>query len=155
MTLIRMLDIHEEIPLVLLLLADPNEEKIYEYIRKGVCFVLEINTAEKTRIIGASVIVELENGTFEITNIAIDAPFQGKGYGRLLINHILNYIKQKEAKNLIIATANSSLMQLGFYQRCGFRMDHIEKDYFLEHYPEPMYENGIQSCDRIVLSMQL
>lgn len=148
---IRILDIHEDIPLAILLLADPNEEEIYEYIRKGICFVIEIPTSSGPKIIGASVLVMSKRYHYEITNIAIDEHYQSQGYGKYLITHISEYVKEQKGSELMIGTANSSIMQLAFYQRYGFRMSYIEQGFFAKRYPEILYENGIPCRDRVVL----
>lgn len=41
------------------------------------------------------------------------------------------------------------------YQRCGFSIESIEKDYFVRHYPDPIYENGIECRDMVRLRMEL
>jgi hypothetical protein len=53
-----------------------------------------------------------------------------------------------------VGTANSSIGNLAFYQRVGFRMDHVRKDYF-SYYREPRYENGIQIRDLLVFRREL
>ena len=40
------------------------------------------------------------------------------------------------------------------YQKVGFRMDHVRKDYFW-YYREPIYENGIQIRDMLVFRYDL
>ena len=40
-------------------------------------------------------------------------------------------------------------------QRCGFSIESIEKDYFVRHYPEPIYENEIECRDMVRLRMEL
>jgi hypothetical protein len=45
--------------------------------------------------------------------------------------------------------------QLTFYQRAGFRVVAVEPDYFLQHYPEPLFENGLQHRDRLRLALAL
>lgn len=56
---------------------------------------------------------------------------------------------------LVVGTGNSSFDQLALYQKCGFRMKGIIEDYFIEHYEEPIFENGIQCRDMIRLSLKI
>ena len=44
--------------------------------------------------------------------------------------------------------------QLAWYQREGFRVFAIERDFFLENYPEPIYEQGIQLKDMLRLVVE-
>jgi hypothetical protein len=36
-----------------------------------------------------------------------------------------------------------------------FRVVAVEPDYFLQHYPEPLFENGLQHRDRLRLALEL
>ncbi len=58
-------------------------------------------------------------------------------------------------KTLEVCTGNSSIGQLALYQKCGFRMSGIERDFFIKHYHEPIFENGIQCRDRVRLTQEL
>jgi len=40
-------------------------------------------------------------------------------------------------------------------QHAGFRVVAVEPDYFLQHYPEPLFENGLQHRDRLRLALEL
>ncbi|MBB3060531.1 hypothetical protein [Microbulbifer rhizosphaerae] len=44
--------------------------------------------------------------------------------------------------------------QLTFYQRQGFRVERIDKNFFLKSYPEPIVENGIQHGDMLRLTFE-
>ncbi|MDA3948255.1 MAG: hypothetical protein PF508_03430 [Spirochaeta sp.] len=45
--------------------------------------------------------------------------------------------------------------QLAFYQRHGFRVTSIDHDFFVNNYPEPIFEDGIQLFDLLRLTLQL
>jgi len=51
---------------------------------------------------------------------------------------------------VLVGTANSSLENIAFYQKCGFRMDHVRRDYFVYVQP-PVIQNGIVMRDMLVL----
>ncbi|WP_308364978.1 MULTISPECIES: hypothetical protein [unclassified Microbulbifer] len=44
--------------------------------------------------------------------------------------------------------------QLTIYQRQGFRVERIDKNFFLKNYPEPIVENGIQHRDMLRLTLE-
>lgn len=46
-------------------------------------------------------------------------------------------------------------MILHFYERCGFVKSHIAKDFFVENYDHPIYENGQQLIDMVYLKRDL
>ena len=50
---------------------------------------------------------------------------------------------------------NISTMQFALYQKMGFEIQEIWKNYFVNNYPEAIFEHGIQCKDMIRLSMDL
>ena len=69
--------------LSLLLLADEQEDMIERYIEKGTMYVLDDNGIKSECII-----TDEGNDILEIKNIATDPDYQGKGYGKALIDFI-------------------------------------------------------------------
>jgi hypothetical protein len=62
-------------------------------------------------------------------------------------------VKESGAKQLVVGTGTFGY-QLTFYQRQGFRVESINKDFFLENYTEPVIENGIQHKDMFRLILE-
>ena len=135
----------------LLLLADPSTEVVNGYLKKGDCFVLKKGAVT----VGIMILIPTRTETIEIINIAVSEKEQGKGYGKYLLGFAIDYDKKEEYKTIEIGTGNSSLMQLGLYQKCGFRITSVDKDFFLRNYNEEIYENGIQCMDMIRLTQNL
>ncbi|WP_080846129.1 GNAT family N-acetyltransferase [Cytobacillus gottheilii] len=148
---IRELSKKENAPLDLLLLADPSEEMVLTYLHRGSCFLAEIDD----EIMGEYVLLETGPQTAEIVNIAVAAEQQGKGIGKKLVTHAISKAKELGYHHLEIGTGNSSIHQLLLYQKCGFRINRIEHNYFINHYKEEIIENGIRCSDKIVLAMEL
>jgi len=63
--------------------------------------------------------------------------------------------KTKGYKTIEIGTGNSSLGQLALYQKCGFRIVGVDRDFFVRHYQDEIFENGIQCRDMVRLSQDL
>ncbi|RDY27348.1 GNAT family N-acetyltransferase, partial [Romboutsia weinsteinii] len=135
----------------LLLLADPSIEIINEYIHRGECFIACIDN----KIVGVYVIVKTRPLTLELINIAVDESYQGRGIGKKLISSAIDYARKENAKILEVGTGNSSIYQLALYQKCGFRIVGIDKDFFIKHYEEKITENGIRCVDMVRLSIDL
>jgi len=135
----------------LLLLADPSEKLVREYCQNGYIFSMN----EDNELIGIMVLLPIGEESIEIKNIAVDESYQGNGYGKQLLNHGIEFAKQNEYKRIRIGTGNSSLNQLGLYQKCGFRMIKIDKDFFIRNYEEELFENGIQCRDMVILEQLL
>ncbi|MDQ0160764.1 GNAT family N-acetyltransferase [Alkalibacillus salilacus] len=135
----------------LLLLADPSEEMIADYLKMGECFVAEIDN----RIIGVYVLLPTRPQTLEMVNFAVAEKYHGKGIGKLLVMNAIETAKEMGYKTIEIGTANSSVGQLLLYQKCGFRITGIDVGFFTRHYQEEIFENGIQCTDMVRLSQDL
>jgi hypothetical protein len=62
--------------------------------------------------------------------------------------------RRRGKQQVLVGTANSSISNIAFYQKCGFRMDHIRPDYFW-YYDPPRYEHGLQIRDMLVFRYDL
>ncbi|AXN40008.1 GNAT family N-acetyltransferase [Peribacillus butanolivorans] len=138
-------------PMHLLLLADPSRDLVDAYLEKGMCFVAEIDE----RIIGVYVLLEIRPELIEIVNIAVVEQLHGRGIGKQLVMHAVHYAKSQGYKTIEIGTGNSGIGQLALYQKCGFRITGVDRDFFIMNYPEVIYENGIQCLDMIRLSQSI
>ncbi|MFB7303046.1 MULTISPECIES: GNAT family N-acetyltransferase [Heyndrickxia] len=148
---IRNLYLNEDPPMELLLLADPSKKLIEEYVKRGQCFIAERNG----KIIGEYVLLPTRPETVELVNIAVEEEQQGNGVGKQLVCHAIEQAKIQGFKTIEVGTGNSSISQLALYQKCGFRMIGIDRDFFIRHYNEEIYENGIHTIDMVRLSQDL
>ncbi|WP_301107441.1 GNAT family N-acetyltransferase [Sporosarcina sp.] len=148
---IRELYTNENPPNELLLSADPSRHIVDDYMKRGTCFVAEDGEA----IIGVFVLLPTRPGTVELVNIAVAEDRQGEGIGKRLVLAAIAHSKSKGYKTLEIGTGNSSIGQLALYQKCGFRIIGVDRDFFIRHYAEGIFENGMQCRDMIRLSQDL
>ena len=149
--IIRSLEKEDPVPYEILLLADPSKAVIDEYIHRGEISMVVAHEEP----IGIVVLLHTRPQTYEIVNLAVKEPCQGKGVGRALLRHAILQAKDQGASTVEIGTGNSSLDQLGFYQREGFRITGIDRDFFIKHYPDPIIENGIPCVDMLRLSKEV
>lgn len=148
---IRKLRAAEIFPMELLTLADPSPEVVESYIHRGKCFVGEWDG----QVVGVYVLIDTRPQTVEIVNVAVAEQEQGKGIGKRLVCHAIETARSMGYKTMEIGTGNSGIGQLALYQKCGFRIVGVDLDFFTLHYPEPLYENGIQCRDMIRLALHL
>lgn len=141
----------DEIPYDLLLLADDTREAIDRYI-----FDSEIMVYKKGgKTIAVYVLQNINKETAEIKNIAVAEPHQCKGIGTMLINDAIGRARKSGYKHLDIGTGDASYIPLALYQKLGFEIYNSKKQFFLDNYPEPVIENGIQLIDMVMLRMEL
>lgn len=149
--LLRKLSAGEDIPYELLLLADETREAIDRYIPGA-----EIYVHEKERKLIAAVVLQVtDEKSIEIKNIAVETGSQGMGIGSAIINTIAAMAKQRGFAQLLIGTGDHSTKELALYRKLGFKDFRIIKDFFIEHYPEPIIENGKQLKDMILLKKDI
>jgi len=98
--------------------------------------------------------VVIEGKVAEIKNIAVATEHQHRGIGKKLIEYIKSFARKSQLDLIKVGTGNSSLQQLSFYQKLGFRIKGVITDYF-EHYRPEIYENGIRCIDMIVLKYKV
>lgn len=145
-------DKHTQVPLDLLLEADPSEKKIAKYLSKSTVFGL----GSKEQTIGIVCLLPLNDNQLEIMNIAVLKSARNKGIGKKLLEKAFEFATLQNFTEIIVKTGNSSIDQLAFYQKNGFRMQQIIPDYFSEHYPEQeITENGIACLDQIILIKEI
>ncbi len=104
-------------------------------------------------LVGAAVVRWEEGETSEILYIAVIAAARGKGYGKRIIAALQAELPA-HGRVLLVGTANSSLENIAFYQRCGFRMFEVRRGYFTYIQP-PLQEHGIIMRDMLVFHYNL
>lgn len=149
--MIRPLTSMEDPPMSLLLSADPSEKMVQSYLDEGVCCVME----KHDQIVGAYILVPVEADAAEIANIAVVEKYQRQGLGKALLLDAFSRAKNLPVSHLLIGTADASIHQLTFYQAMGFHITGRISNFFVEHYEEPIYENGVQCRDMIRLAKEL
>lgn len=149
--LIRQIRNDEPVPYNLLLDADPSKEAVDRYLNASKIYIASF----EDDVIGVYVLYPLDALTLEIKNIAVAEEFQGKGVGTLLLEDASQVANKKGVKKLTIGTSNASTAQLHLYQKNGFEINDIKYNFFLDNYPEPIFENGIQCKHMLMLTRQL
>jgi len=130
----------------LLLLADEQENMIDKYLEQGDMFALYDEDLKSICIVAR----QSEN-EYEIKNIATYEKYQGKGYGKKLINYILEYYKDR-CTTMLVGTGDAGII---FYENCGFKISHRIKNFFIDNYDHAMFENGKQLVDMVYLKIDL
>jgi len=131
----------------LLLLGDEQESMINKYLDRGELFALYDDDLKTV-----SVVTKENEKVYEIKNIATYEKYQRKGYGSLMIKHIIENYGDKG--NLLLIGTGENEKTLSFYKSFGFVYSHIIKNFFTDNYDHDMYENGIQLRDMIYLKLE-
>lgn len=134
--------------LALLLLADEQEDMVDRYLGRGTMYVLEDGGVK-----AECVVTDEGDGILELKNIAVKPDCQGKGYGKALVDFLVQtYIGQYTV--LQVGTGDSP-STIPFYESCGFRRHHLVRNFFTDHYDHPIYECGVQLVDMVYLQRKI
>lgn len=139
-----------EAPWSLLLEADPSRARIAAYLADSTCYT----AALQDETVGVVVLRRLNASTVELMNIAVAAPWRNAGVGTRLLRHAILLTRGGGASALEVGTGAFG-PQLAFYQRAGFRVSSIERDFFANNYEQAIFENGVRHLDMLRLRLEL
>lgn len=132
----------------LYLLADEQREMVERYLGGGEVYVIDDGGVR-----GEIVVCKAEGGAIEIKNLAVLPRFQGRGYGRRLIEFVCEKYKG-ECSEVWVGTGDSPLT-IPFYEKCGFVRSHTVKNFFVDNYDHPIIEAGVRLVDMVYLKRKL
>ena len=145
---IRRVETNKKQYLALLLLADEQEDMIDRYLERGSMYVLEDDGVK-----AECVVTDEGGGVLELKNIAEEPDFQGKGYGKALVDFLIRTYAGQYM--LLQVGTGDSPSTIPFYESCGFCRHHLVKNFFTDHYDHPIYEGGVQLVDMVYLQREL
>lgn len=121
---------------------------IDRYLERGTMYVLEEGGVK-----AECVVTDEGDCILELKNIAVKPDFQGKGYGKALVDFLIQtYIGQYAV--LQVGTGDSP-STIPFYESCGFCRHRLVKNLFTDHYDHPIYECGVQLVDMVYLQRKI
>jgi len=150
-SLIRILGASEEVPYPLLLLADETKEAIGHYLPDASVYVWE----EEDNMIAVYVLTITGAESVEIMNLAVEPSRQGEGIGLRMLEHATETARSLGFSRLDIGTSNAAWGPLYLYQKAGFEIDRLRKDFYRKRYPAPIRENRLLLNHMIVLRKTL
>ena len=135
--------------LPLLLLGDEQEDMIWRYLDRGTLLALY----DGGRLRTVAVVTDEGGGVIELKNLATEPDSQRRGYGRAMVEHIIESCRGRGTR-LLVGTGDSPLT-IPFYERLGFQESRRVRNFFTDHYDHPIYEAGRQLVDMVYLAMEL
>ena len=132
----------------LLLLGDEQESMIDRYLERGEMFVLEDDGVKAVCVVTGE-----SREVCELKNIAVTPTAQRQGYGRKLINYLINHYSGQYTQ-MIVGTGEVP-SAIAFYKNCGFEYSHRIAGFFTQNYDHPIIDNGVLLKDMIYLKRKI
>ena len=111
---------------------------------------------ESQELAGAAVVcwADVPAEESEIVLLAVAADRRGQGRGKRMVAALLEEARRRSVRVLQVGTGSMSLDNIAFYQKCGFRMSHVRRDYF-DYIQPSLVVDGITLRDMIVFEYVL
>ena len=126
--------------------SDPNINLVENYLRDGRLFAY----FENNEPISFIVVKETNDTTLEIKNVLTLEKYRGRGLAKALIQYVENLYKNKTT--YLIGTANSSITNMLIYTKLSYTYSHKIENFFIDYYPQEIYENNMQATDLLYFS---
>src|SRR5690606_6433328 len=108
----------------------PHEEEVLgkpdQYILSPGGNIFFVKDGDK--IIGTLALMKMEDGVFELTKMAVMPEYQGKSIGQKLMEHSINYARDRGWKKLIIYSSRKLENAIYIYKKYGFKEMPIEEN---------------------------
>ena len=145
---IRKVETDKKRYLDLLLLADEQEDMVDRYLERGTMYVLEDDGVR-----AECVVTDEGNGILELKNLAVEPAFQGRGYGKAMVDFLVRTYRGQYG--VLQVGPGDSPSTIPFYEACGFRRHQLGRNSFTDHYDHPIYEGGVRLVDMVYLQREL
>ena len=129
-------------------LADDSADQMLGYYQTGTLFALDEPDGTP---VGLVLAIDEPDGSVELKAVAVDEARQGQGVGTRLLLAVLEELRARHVRRVVVGTSSSGIGQLAYYQKAGFRLARIERDYFTPDpaTPRSSVENGIPVRDMV------
>jgi GNAT superfamily N-acetyltransferase len=137
----------------LIQLAEDSESQLESAIDDGTMYVAD----DGDKAIGVVLVLDHGERERELRYVAIAESHQRKGLGKAMLAAVRAAEQGRGAARLLVGTSCADTGNLDFYQRCGYRLLSIERDYFTpaRGYPSDFVLNGLPAVDMVWMDLQL
>lgn len=89
------------------------------YFKEGGFFAVLVSADDE--IVGTISVVNNGNGIFELKKMFLKRELRGKGWGKFMLNYILQIVKSNHGKKVVLETFHVLEAAIGLYKSFGFR----------------------------------
>jgi len=96
-------------------------------------------------VVAEAVVTVRDDGACELKNLATAPEYQRKGHARALVDAVARQMAGRFDK-MYVGTSGPAL-----YERMGFTPAYVVKNFFVDNYSEPIYDEGALCVDMFYL----
>jgi ribosomal protein S18 acetylase RimI-like enzyme len=96
------------------------------------------------KIIGTVSLIKMEDGSYELSKMAVTDSVQGLGVGKKLLEHCILIAQEKQIKKIILYSNRSLLAAIHLYEKFGFEEITLE---------DGIYERANIKMEKIISSL--
>src|ERR1044072_2213006 len=103
----------------LLLLADESEQEVRSDMHKGELYAF---VGQDEVPVGIVLTIPGLQGGIELRAVAVDTTQQNRGIGRRMLAAVIDELRRRGVRRVVVGTANAGIGQLAYYQKAGCPM---------------------------------
>ena len=88
--------------------------------------------------------------TADILNIGIDPDFQRQGYATGLLNHLIEELRKRHIREILLEVRAGNKSAIQFYKKQGFKEISVRKNYYMKN-----SKNQSQREDGIIMGLKI
>lgn len=93
------------------------------------CRVLEIDNGAEVEL-ASYIISRYNDNVCHVLNLCVATALQGKGYGQLLLQNVIDLPQKPETESVLLEVRPSNAPALRLYQKMGFQQIGIKRGYY-------------------------
>jgi diamine N-acetyltransferase len=93
-------------------------EKLQKQFDEGRQLFVYVNNSI---IVGCFALSEQDDGSFELSNVAVQREYRGKGYGKEMVAFAMNKVKESGRNKIIIGIIEENVKLKDWYSTLGFK----------------------------------
>jgi len=101
-----------------------------------------VPAADRPTIIHAYCLAYITSMQADIIAIGTDKTQQGRGFGRVVLKHVIAVAEQQNVAEITLEVAADNLPARHLYETCGFSVSGVRKNY---------YHHGENRCDAVIM----
>lgn len=126
----------------LLLDADPSRALVMKYMARGRLWYCE----DERGPVCVALMMPVSEGAVELMNLSTREDMRRRGIASAMVN-AMKRIYAPEFAAMRVGTADGFPETQGFYEKLGFVFTHMDKDFFVRNYDEPVMDGGKMCVD--------